>query len=106
MVIEQSAPGRMLDFGNLEIVSGSDGGIDIFQRIAGPVHFKKTMADWIELFGRTEPVGIPPGCLPAAPSDADEEMPGLMADLDNLRQKGLLTGEEFESKKRQVLNGF
>ena len=43
VVMEQSALGRLLDFGDIEIISGSESGIDVFTRIAHPIAFKKAL---------------------------------------------------------------
>jgi len=44
-VLTQSIFGRMLDFGDLEVLTASDIGIDTFKMIRGPIAFKKAMLD-------------------------------------------------------------
>jgi Bacterial PH domain/Short C-terminal domain len=44
-VLTQSIFGRMLDFGDLEVLTASDIGIDKFKMIRGPIDFKKAMLD-------------------------------------------------------------
>ena len=45
ITLRQSLPGRMLDYGDLEIITGSDAGINRLERIASPVRFKRVMLD-------------------------------------------------------------
>jgi len=43
IILEQSGLGRLLNFGEIEIISGSERGIDLYHRIANPIEFKKAM---------------------------------------------------------------
>jgi len=43
ILMKQSALGRMLNFGDIEIISGSESGIDVFRYIADPIGFKKEL---------------------------------------------------------------
>ena len=45
ITLRQSLPGRLLDYGDLEIITGSDAGINRLERIASPVAFKRVMLD-------------------------------------------------------------
>lgn len=104
IVMEQSALGRMLKFGDLEIISGSESGIDVFYRIADPIGFKKELLDQkaslagLDLFEERAKRVL----SAEAPSAGD--VPELIAELDELRQKGMLTATEFEEKKRKLLD--
>ena len=40
LVLEQSFLGRILDYGDLRIISGSETGVDRFQRVAHPIRLK------------------------------------------------------------------
>ena len=95
IVTEQSAMGRMLGYGDLEIIAGSESGIDVFYRLVDPVGFKRDILDQ-----------QPAGGLPAAEDDQEDadSVPDLIAELDELRKKGLLTDAEFEEKKRKLLD--
>jgi len=90
IVMEQSALGRLLDFGSVEVISGSESGIDIFRRLADPIEFKKALLAQKDSPDRTtqEPGG---------------DVTDLIAELDELRQKGSITTAEFEAKKQQLL---
>jgi hypothetical protein len=40
----------------------------------------------------------------AQASPASGDIPDLIAELDDLRQRGILSEEEFQAKKRDLLN--
>lgn len=95
ILMEQSALGRALNFGNIEIISGSESGIDVFRHIADPIGFKK------ELLNQKETLTSPDISKGKAPSAGD--IPELIAELDELRQQGTITDAEFKAKKQQLL---
>jgi len=86
VVMQQSALGRVFNYGDVRIITGSDVGIDVFRRIARPIQFKTAM-----LAARTPPAGPSAG------------VPELLAQLEDLRQRGVITDKEFETEKRQLL---
>jgi uncharacterized membrane protein YdbT with pleckstrin-like domain len=45
VVMEQSALGRLLKFGHIEVITGSESGIDVFLSIADPIGFKNELFD-------------------------------------------------------------
>ena len=45
----------------------------------------------------------PPEAAPAAPADASPAYIGELEQLASLRDSGVLTDEEFEAKKREIL---
>lgn len=100
VVMEQSALGRMLKFGDIEIISGSESGIDAFHRIADPITFKKILFDQKETLGSPSDVGG--WGEDETPSGGN--VPELIAELGELRQQGLITDAEFEEKKQQLLS--
>lgn len=108
IVMEQSTWGRMLQFGDIEIISGSDIGVNVFRRIADPIGFKKDLLDQKGAFGgtapRQEPIVGQAEQAPGKEAPGVIEIPALIAELDELRKKGLLTDAEFEEKKKQLLN--
>jgi len=103
VVLEQSWAGRLLDYGNVEIITGSDIGVNKFERIARPVRFKTEMLNQKERLGREDesPVAAGPAALPSALSRND--IPELIAGLDELRKKGILSDAEFDAKKAELL---
>jgi len=103
IVMEQSALGRMLNFGDIEIISGSESGIDVFYRIADPIEFKKDLLDQKESRGSLDAFEERAGHVLSTEASGGD-IPELIAELDELRQKGLITDIEFEEKKRQLLD--
>ena len=45
IVTRQTGMGRLLNYGDVEIISGSDSGADTLRRISDPVGFKKTLLE-------------------------------------------------------------
>jgi len=108
VVLAQSAIGRMMGYGNVEIITGSDIGANLFYRIAHPVRFKTEMLNQKGELVRRKPERPAPVAEVAAPATAEEQsaaqdIPALIQELDDLRQKGLLTEEEFQAKKAELL---
>ena len=104
IVMEQSALGRLLKFGDIEIISGSESGIDLFHRIADPIAFKKELLDQKESLGSLDVFQERAGRVLSTEAPSAGDIPELIAELDELRHKGLITDAEFEEKKRQLLD--
>lgn len=100
IVTEQSALGQLFNFGDVQIISGSESGIDVFYHFPNPIGFKKDLLEQKALLvgGAKTTEEAEERVLNA------DEVPGLIAELDGLRKKGLLTDAEFEEKKRQLLD--
>jgi uncharacterized membrane protein YdbT with pleckstrin-like domain len=103
VVLEQSAFGRILNYGDVQILTASEFGVNLFRRIAHPVRFKTEMLNQKEALGdldvfedRTKRI-----LSEEAPSAGD--IPELIAELDELRKRGTITDEEFEEKKKALL---
>jgi uncharacterized membrane protein YdbT with pleckstrin-like domain len=89
----QSVFGRTFGFGDIEILTASELGVNIFQRISDPVRFKTAMLNAKEQLEH--------GDLEAFSS---EDIPALIARLDRLRQQSIISEDEFQSKKTELLN--
>lgn len=90
--MEQSAMGRLFDFGDIEILTASELGANLFRRIDEPIRFKTAMLnakEELEGGERSEHLA--------------DDIPGLIANLDHLRQLGILTEDEFNHKKDDLL---
>jgi hypothetical protein len=100
--LTQSVLGRLLRYGTVEIITGSDIGVNRFRRISNPVRFKREMLNAKEQMHPAESSAALewPGRGPIS----DGDIPDLIAELDQLRQKGILTEEEFQAKKRELLD--
>ncbi|MGD9403590.1 MAG: PH domain-containing protein [Anaerolineae bacterium] len=113
--LNQSIVGRVLGYGTVQIITGSDIGVNEFHRISNPVRFKREMLNAKEDYhqagfddgdearaSRT----VPATSKAAKPGDAEPakgEIPELIAELDQLRQQGIITEEEFKAKKTDLL---
>ncbi|MBI5563727.1 MAG: PH domain-containing protein [Chloroflexi bacterium] len=115
VVLTQSVLGRILGYGDLEIVTGSDVGINLLKRLANPIKFKTTMLDAKaamhdpdieELRPKPVPVaGELLGAKPKAATDADDDDPlKRIAELDNLRKSGAISDAEYQSAKARLLS--
>jgi len=92
--MSQSFFGRIFDYGDVEILTGSELGVNLFKRIGDPVKFKTAMLNAKEKLG-FEGTGDH-----AQPVDS---IPAMIAELDELRKKGIVTEAEFQAKKAQLL---
>jgi len=93
--MSQSFLGRMLDYGNIEILTASELGVNKFTYIGRPIQYKTAMLNAKEKLEHApaEPAAARPSASPA----------DLLAQLDLLRQHGVLTEAEFQAKKAELL---
>jgi hypothetical protein len=103
ILMEQSPLGRMLGFGEIEIISGSESGIDVFRHVTDPIGFKNEMFDQKEALANLDIFEEQAGRVLRAEAPGAGDVPELIAELDELRQKGVITDAEFEEKKQQLL---
>jgi len=107
----QSVMGRLLGYGDVEILTASEMGENEIKRVARPVVFKTTILDQkerlgeVDRFERRAVSALPPEPAEPAPPPPDEEpsVPDLIEELSELRDKGIITPEEFEAKKAELL---
>jgi len=92
--MSQSFFGRLFDYGDVEIMTASEIGVNLFQRIGNPVRFKTAMLNAKENMGFGE-MGVH--------SQSAEDIPLMIAKLDELRKKGILSEAEFQEKKSDLL---
>jgi len=93
--MSQSFFGRIFNYGSVEILTASELGVNLFQRIEDPVHFKTAMLNAKEKLGYHEN-GI-------QPQKVTQDIPDMIAKLDELRKQGIVTEEEFIQKKKALL---
>lgn len=92
--MSQSFLGRLFDYGDIQILTASELGIDQFRSIGDPVKFKTAMLNAKESLSFDE-VGVR--------AQMEEDIPSLIAGLDDLRKKGIISDEEFQQKKTDLL---
>jgi len=127
-ILVESVFGRMFGFGNLEVLTASESGIEQLRMLRDAKDFKKAMLEAkheleLELTRPTmppvraadpapAPVAAPaPEPVPAAPAapaatpevDTADEIADALARLGDLRDKGIISPEEFEAKKTELL---
>lgn len=92
--MSQSFLGRIFNYGDIEILTASELGVNLFKRIGDPVHFKIDMLNAKEKLGFSDN-GMAPQTTP--------DIPALIGKLDELRKHGIITEEEFKEKKSNLL---
>nr|WP_290667355.1 PH domain-containing protein [Ardenticatena sp.] len=97
VVLEQSVLGRLLGYGDIHIITGSDIGVNHFERIHHPVRFKQAM-----LNAKTD-LHTSSGRAPDTTRTLEDDVFAAIERLAELRQRGLITEEEFERKKAELL---
>ncbi len=95
IVMRQSFLGRLLDYADIQVLTGSEAGINFLKMMPQPMRFKTMMLDQKEAFGQSR--------LPFSPGDLASAIPALIAQLDALRRQGILTETEFQQKKAELL---
>lgn len=107
--LDQSVIGRLLGYGTVQIITGSDIGMNLFRRISNPVRFKREMLNAKErladdqLPGLPSEKSIPQPAVGTGPAGGETRISDLLIELDGLREKGILSEEEFQAKKKELL---
>ena len=84
----------MFDYGDVEILTASEIGVNLFKRIGNPVKFKTAMLNAKEKLGY-EGTG--------SHTKRADNIPEQIAELDKLRKQGIVTEAEFQAKKKELL---
>ncbi len=101
---QQSLIERMIGSGDLEVESAGERGTQEFHDIRDPQRVQHAIYQQMELRGRNRNAG---SSHPAAASAAPQHhmsIPDQIAQLDNLRQQGILSEAEFAAKKADLLD--
>jgi membrane protein YdbS with pleckstrin-like domain len=100
----QTLWGRLLGYGDVWIDTASETGTTVFNQIADPLEFKRAILATAESY---RVAGRPPGGMPAAvPAAAPARLTGAerMRQLKQLLDDGLISEQEFEAKRQQLLS--
>src|SRR5215212_8054416 len=95
--LSQSFWGRLFDYGDIEILTASEVGANVFRSIGEPIKFKTAMLNAKERLGFDDEMGV-------QAARAANDIPSLIEGLDELRKKGILSEEEFQQKKTELLS--
>lgn len=96
IVTRQTTLGRLFNYGDIELISGSESGTDVFRRIADPNSFKKSLLEHRGSAGEVASAGSPG-------KETEADIPALIRQLAELHEKGILSDAEFEQKKAELL---
>lgn len=99
--MSQSALGRMFGYGDIEILTASELGVNLFKKIDNPVKFKSALINakaYLEHAGEE----LPAPETVSAP-ESKENIPAMIGKLAELRTQGVLTENEFQQKKAELL---
>jgi uncharacterized membrane protein YdbT with pleckstrin-like domain len=91
--MEQSFLGRLFNYGDVEILTASELGVNLFRKIGDPVRFKTTMLNAKEALERGS----------VLESEETGDIPAMIERLAQLRDEGAITETEFQTKKAQLL---
>ncbi len=115
IVLTQSVLGRMLGYGDLAIITGSDVGTNLLRRLNEPVRFKTAILDAKVALSadhddararapRQVPVsGAFMGASRPAAADNEDDPLRQIAELDNLRKTGAISDAEYQTAKARLL---
>jgi uncharacterized membrane protein YdbT with pleckstrin-like domain len=92
----QTLWGRLLSYGDVEIDTASETGAAVFRNVSHPLEFKNAIQAAAEQYRAG---GRVPLAAPAGPSGAER-----MRQLKTLLDDGLISPEEYEAKRRELLS--
>lgn len=97
ILLHQPFLGRVFNFGNIEILTASEGGVNRLDHIASPLGFKSALVNAKQALDHPQlppPVGAPPPATDPA---------SLLLSLKTLYDQGILTEDEYQAKKADLL---
>lgn len=117
-VLQQSLLGRMLGYGDLDIMTAAEESVDRYRMLSQAQTFKRTMLDEkhkleqeafqipappLRAAPPPEPAPVAPPPAPAPRTMTSDEITGALGDLADLRDRGAISPEEYEAKKQDLL---
>jgi uncharacterized membrane protein YdbT with pleckstrin-like domain len=103
--LRQSVFGRMFDFGTIEVLTAAgEEGMNVIDRISAPLEFKKAMLEAKHNYERGYGYLDPSSAPAARPVSSPGDIQRTIEELASLRDRGILSADEFEAKKRELLS--
>jgi len=99
VVLDQTVMGRLLGYGDIEILTASEVGINKLDKISNPILFKTTMLDAKDRMSSDDDMG-----QPARRANDENAITELITQLATLRDKGAITEEEYQAKKNELMS--
>lgn len=105
LLTNQSLAGRLAGYGDVRIVTGNDVADEFYQGIADPLAFKRTLLQARDELLRELSGGYRGGATAALPTVVSDPaaIPGLIAQLADLHARGVLSRQEYETKRAELL---
>jgi uncharacterized membrane protein YdbT with pleckstrin-like domain len=91
---------RLCNYGTV-VIEGTGGDAEPYFWIAAPLAFRRTVQEQIEQYNQRGP-GRSPGAA-AGPAPVAPDRYAELLKLDGLKEKGILTEDEFQREKRRIL---
>jgi uncharacterized membrane protein YdbT with pleckstrin-like domain len=101
LTYHQTLIGRLLREGWLEVETGGEAGVVIFDYLPHPDAVQSVVTEQVSAV-RRQLGGLPRN--PLVPSATGRTVADQLVELDGLRQRGILSDEEFAAKKRDLLD--
>lgn len=102
VVMSQSIFGRLFGYGNIEIITGSEIGVNSIIGIADPFAFKRALME-----AKIEGNRSASSDRRMEPQQSEDVRVGrslqLLDSLQEMKESGLISAEEYEVRRRQVL---
>ncbi len=95
--LSQSLAGRLFGFGTIEILTASETGMNRLDQVPRPLEFKSAMM--ATRGGAVAAAVAPLAALPGSASTADR-----LAALEDLKRQGLISEDEYRSKRAAILD--
>jgi uncharacterized membrane protein YdbT with pleckstrin-like domain len=104
-LLKQGILARMLHYGDLEILTANEEGLDRYQMLANVVEFKKAMLNAKNQLedGNRRPAMSTAAPMASARAAVPDDATATLAKLADLRDKGAITPAEYEAKKAELL---
>jgi hypothetical protein len=108
-VLEQNLFGRLFGYGDLEILTAAETSVDLYRMLDKAPHFKKVMLDQKHLLESdmarlpSPPIRVPLEAPSGPRPMTSDEVTKALGDLAGLRDRGAITADDYEAKKRELL---